>query len=90
MHAKPNLNGNTPADFKRHGQAILAATKALETALNDAGECLHGRNYQTVQSVDWRDKAAEDAAAYRLLFQGLDRGPKAFALALLRAGLRED
>lgn len=90
MHAKPNLNGNTPGDFRHHGEAILAATKALEAALRDAGECLHGRNYQTVQSVSWRDKAAEDTAAYRLLFQSLEYGPKSFALALLRAGMWED
>lgn len=50
IHARPNLNGNSPDDFKRHALAINAACDKVAEVLRDAqAELFNGRNYQTVE-----------------------------------------
>ena len=87
MHAKPNLNGNTPADFIKHGKAVLEAAQALRTAVSQAsGDCLHGRNYQTVDTP----RASRDADHMELLtlyrhLETLETWGKRILLAGLKA-----
>lgn len=48
-NARPNRNGDTPETFGQHGRKISNLARSLRTALADArADCLHGRNYQTV------------------------------------------
>jgi hypothetical protein len=49
IHARPGLNGNTPADFQKAASALQDAVAQVRAALrNIRGNCLHGRNYQTI------------------------------------------
>lgn len=48
MRFRINSNGNDANDMKARLMAVHAAGRALETALQEAGEVFHGRNYQTV------------------------------------------
>lgn len=49
IFAKPNLNGNSPEDFKAAAIRINAAAMEVQEALKAAHEVFHGRNYQTVE-----------------------------------------
>ena len=47
VHAKPNLNGDSPETFKANARRVYGAASSLMDALQQArAECLHGRNYQ--------------------------------------------
>lgn len=50
LAATPNLNGNTPKDFKRVASELSRALDEVQKIFikNVNGEILHGRNYQTV------------------------------------------
>ena len=54
LSARPNLNGNTAADFEKHARAINEAASALQAALVAAREVTHGRNYQSGQTAEDR------------------------------------
>lgn len=48
INARPNLNGNTPEDFRAAAMKIHDAAVLLQEAIQDAQYVIHGRNYQTV------------------------------------------
>jgi uncharacterized protein YukE len=49
IHARPNLNGNTAADFQSAAQRLRTAVEEVEAALRQVNrDVLHGRNYRTV------------------------------------------
>ena len=47
LHARPNLNGDTPETFSDTGYNIRLAAEKMRAALMSARECIHLRNYQT-------------------------------------------
>ncbi len=47
LHARPNLNGDTPETFDDTGYNIRLAAEKMRAALMSARECTHLRNYQT-------------------------------------------
>lgn len=55
IHARPNLNGNSPADFKQTALAV-SDMAGLITKLIAAisSNVTHGRNYQTMDDADAR------------------------------------
>jgi hypothetical protein len=61
MHARPNINGNTRADFERAHNNLTVAYVALSTALKDLRmDVLHGRNYQHLPPDEARAHLEED------------------------------
>jgi hypothetical protein len=52
MNAKPNLNGNSPADFLDAGEKLHTAASTARTSMRHAlGEITNGRNYQLSQDA---------------------------------------
>ena len=80
ISARPQLNGNSQADFAKSGEAILDAKEAVVNARNEfCGNVLHGRNYQHIQAAadatrhaDVQDVIAAFNRAMRALDDVLD------------------
>lgn len=57
INARPNLNGNTSADFYQTAMNLELALDVVDKALADArGNVFHGRNYQTIP--EWQQRSA--------------------------------
>lgn len=83
MHAKPNLNGNTPEDFRSHGRAIFDAARELEKALIAARFTHHGRNYQTVTGLASDKRQADMDQHYKM--ERLAQDISEYGIAVYRA-----
>lgn len=80
VNARPNLNGNSPRDFREAALAVNNAAIAMKTLVaSKVGECFHGRNYQTL--ADPKAARAEDDKLLHDAFKALD-SISALALAL--------
>ncbi len=53
MNAKPNLNGNTPEDFRNAGARLhdIAITTKEKMGEADLHEITNGRNYQHIEPI---------------------------------------
>lgn len=70
IHARPNLNGNSPKDFVDQALELKQTLHALDKQLTDLqSSVFHGRNYQTFSAALAHDYRTEDLArleaAYR-------------------------
>ena len=86
IYAKPNLNGNKPADFKNYGSKLFDVALDARSTLNQVrSEVFHGRNYQIsdgpaysraldLKRVKKLQEALDDleALAQEVYFRGVD------------------
>lgn len=57
IHARPNLNGNTPEDFREIAHKLYREVGVMNEILqNVSGIIMHGRNYQTYGSDGFRKR----------------------------------
>jgi hypothetical protein len=62
MQARPNINGNTPEDFRAAFERLDAARKAMADARSFmAMNVVHGRNYQHLDPDEGRAALEEDS-----------------------------
>ena len=84
MNAKPNLNGNSPADFMDAGDKLLTVVSVAKTSMREAlCEITNGRNYQLSQNAG--AARSEDLARVAKITAALD-DLEAMALEIYEAG----
>jgi len=85
MNAKPNLNGNSPADFHNAGRKLHDLAWTAKTSMREAlCEITHGRNYQL--SEDAQSDRKEDLDRIAKITAALD-DLGAMALEIYDAGV---
>lgn len=87
IYARPNLNGNSPRDFRDAALKLHRGIEQIEEALRDIGaNVVHGRNYQTVSSPDHSRDV--DVAKLRTAFDRLEEY-KALQFAIAKAAMKK-
>lgn len=72
INATPNLNGNTPDDFKKAGLSTIIDAQNMRDKLSSTlSDVFHGRNYQTPPDPEGARNA--DIARLREVYDMLDK-----------------
>lgn len=72
LNARPNLNGNTAADFKRHAREMMQAVQETREKLRPINaHLLHGRNYQHLSGDEAYYAKVQDDIRTKQAFEAL-------------------
>ena len=77
-----NMNGNTAADLIAKLRGVLDAIHALQNAMTDASDLVHGRNFQYPTGEHARREASDAWCERYLLIEAFDKEVLALAIAI--------